>query len=203
MGFEPTRGVNLCRFSRPVPSTARPPIQPAMSTFSGLVSLPKGANWWRIAWNAAARKSAHGYCKQGHWRCCSFKLPGRTPKCSVRERRPGSSPPTRRVIPAWVTIYDLGKTTHLDYGCVRGGDFRTWAAGNYLFASYYYVRGEVKAGLECGGDTICDTTRAGEPRELPPDRPPARMSRTGRRSRSCRMATTATGATTTRRTRPG
>ena len=27
VGFEPTRGVNLCRFSRPVPSTTRPPVQ--------------------------------------------------------------------------------------------------------------------------------------------------------------------------------
>jgi hypothetical protein len=27
VGFEPTRSVNPCRFSRPVPSTARPPIQ--------------------------------------------------------------------------------------------------------------------------------------------------------------------------------
>ena len=26
-GFEPPRGVNLCRFSRPVPSTTRPPIR--------------------------------------------------------------------------------------------------------------------------------------------------------------------------------
>src|SRR5208282_2853539 len=27
VGFEPTRPVRVCRFSRPVPSTARPPIQ--------------------------------------------------------------------------------------------------------------------------------------------------------------------------------
>ena len=27
VGFEPTRSVNPCRFSRPVPSTTRPPIR--------------------------------------------------------------------------------------------------------------------------------------------------------------------------------
>jgi hypothetical protein len=32
VGFEPTRGVNPCRFSRPVPSTARPPIRAAMAS---------------------------------------------------------------------------------------------------------------------------------------------------------------------------
>jgi hypothetical protein len=58
----------------------------------------------------------------------------------------------------WITIYDLGKTQHLDYGCVNAGDFRKWQSGNYLYGSYYYVRAEVKAGPSCGGATICDTT---------------------------------------------
>jgi hypothetical protein len=58
----------------------------------------------------------------------------------------------------WITIYDLGKTQHLDYGCVNPGDFRKWQSGNYLYGSYYYVRAEVKAGPSCGGATICDTT---------------------------------------------
>jgi hypothetical protein len=58
----------------------------------------------------------------------------------------------------WITIYDLGKTQHLDYGCVNPGDFRKWQSGNYLYGSFYYVRAEVKAGPSCGGTTICDTT---------------------------------------------
>ena len=33
-----------------------------------------------------------------------------------------------------------------------------WMSGTYLYSSFYYVRGEVKAGPSCGGATICDTT---------------------------------------------
>ena len=41
----------------------------------------------------------------------------------------------------WVTIYDLGKLRHLDYGCMaKGGGVRTWTSGDYAFGSYYYVR---------------------------------------------------------------
>jgi hypothetical protein len=46
----------------------------------------------------------------------------------------------------------------MDWGCVRGGEFRKWQSGTYLYGSFYYVRGEVKAGLNCAGATICDTT---------------------------------------------
>jgi hypothetical protein len=58
----------------------------------------------------------------------------------------------------WITIYDVGKTRHLDYGCVDVGDKRSWAAGNYLYGSFYYVRAEVKEGAKCAGGTLCDTT---------------------------------------------
>ena len=59
----------------------------------------------------------------------------------------------------WVTIYDLGKTQHLDWGCVdTTNNSRSWQSGTYLYGSFYYVRGEVKAGPSCGGPTICDTT---------------------------------------------
>jgi hypothetical protein len=59
----------------------------------------------------------------------------------------------------WVTIYDLGKTRHLDYGCVaKGGGVRTWTSGGYAFGSFYYIRGEVKENADCGGRTLCDTT---------------------------------------------
>jgi hypothetical protein len=40
----------------------------------------------------------------------------------------------------WVTIYDLGKTQHMDWGCVKGGEFRKWQSGTYLYGSFYYVR---------------------------------------------------------------
>jgi hypothetical protein len=58
----------------------------------------------------------------------------------------------------WITIYDLGKTRHLDYGCVAANGFRNWQSGTYLYGSFYYVRGEVKEGPNCGGRTLCDTT---------------------------------------------
>jgi hypothetical protein len=58
----------------------------------------------------------------------------------------------------WVTIYDLGKTQHMDWGCVYAGEFRKWQSGTYIYGSFYYVRAEVKAGRECAGATICDTT---------------------------------------------
>lgn len=58
----------------------------------------------------------------------------------------------------WITIYDLAKTTHMDYGCVKPGSDRTWASGHYAFGSFYYIRGEVKEGNDCSGRTLCDTT---------------------------------------------
>jgi hypothetical protein len=42
VGFEPTRSVNPCRFSRPVPSTARPPIH--ISDFT-IVFTPIRETW--------------------------------------------------------------------------------------------------------------------------------------------------------------
>jgi hypothetical protein len=58
----------------------------------------------------------------------------------------------------WITVYDLGKLRHLDYGCMKAGSERTWTSGGYAFGSYYYVRGEVKEKADCGGRTLCDTT---------------------------------------------
>jgi len=46
----------------------------------------------------------------------------------------------------WITIYDLGKTQHLDYGWVGPHNLRAWRAGNYLCGSFYHVRYEVKNG---------------------------------------------------------
>lgn len=57
----------------------------------------------------------------------------------------------------WVTIYDLGKTTHLDYGWVEPGVVREWQAGNYLYGSFYHVRAEVKAGGPEDTPNIFDT----------------------------------------------
>jgi hypothetical protein len=62
----------------------------------------------------------------------------------------------------WVTIYDLGKTQHLDWGWVGPHDVRGWHAGGaptpqvYLCGSFYHVRAEAKDGHE-GGNTIADT----------------------------------------------
>jgi hypothetical protein len=67
----------------------------------------------------------------------------------------------------WVTIYDLGKTQHLDYGCVGPATFRRWQSGNYLYGSFYYVRAEIKAGPSCGGATVCDTTVQINPQSQP------------------------------------
>jgi hypothetical protein len=58
----------------------------------------------------------------------------------------------------WITIYDVAKTSHLDYGCVTTKQARSWRSGSYLFGSFYYVRAEVKANADCGGKTLCDTT---------------------------------------------
>lgn len=43
----------------------------------------------------------------------------------------------------WITVYDLGKTRHLDYGMVEPHDARSWRSGGYLWGSHYHVRGEV------------------------------------------------------------
>jgi hypothetical protein len=46
----------------------------------------------------------------------------------------------------WITIYDLAKTQHLDYGWVGPHDFREWKSGGYACGSFYHVRYEVKNG---------------------------------------------------------
>jgi hypothetical protein len=58
----------------------------------------------------------------------------------------------------WVTIYDLGKTRHLDYGCVAPNSDRWWESESYAYGSFYYIRAEVKEDSACGGKTLCDTT---------------------------------------------
>lgn len=39
VGFEPTKSVNPCRFSRPVPSTTRPPVRAAQSFIAVRLSM--------------------------------------------------------------------------------------------------------------------------------------------------------------------
>lgn len=46
----------------------------------------------------------------------------------------------------WVTIYDLGKTQHLDYGDVGTQGQRDWRSGNYCYGSFYHVRYEIFEG---------------------------------------------------------
>jgi hypothetical protein len=64
---------------------------------------------------------------------------------------------------AWITVYDLAKTQHLDYGLVCAVRQRRWTSGTYSWGSFYYVRAEVKNER---GDTICDTTVQVNPQVL-------------------------------------
>ena len=60
----------------------------------------------------------------------------------------------------WITIYDLGKTTHLDYGWVAPLNRRVWQSGRYNCLSWYHVRAEVKdweGGAAQDGPNISDT----------------------------------------------
>jgi hypothetical protein len=56
----------------------------------------------------------------------------------------------------WVTVYDLGHTTHLDYGWVAPCSVRVWRAGSYSCGSYYHVRAEVKP-YDVSKDNVFDT----------------------------------------------
>ncbi|HKD07044.1 MAG TPA: hypothetical protein VKB79_14165 [Bryobacteraceae bacterium] len=58
----------------------------------------------------------------------------------------------------WITIYDLGKTTHLDYGWVDARSSRAWASGSYAYGSFYHVRGEVKSNAAGSDPNIYDTS---------------------------------------------
>jgi len=58
----------------------------------------------------------------------------------------------------WVTIYDLAKTAHLDYGWVEPGHYRAWSSGNYAAGSFYHVRGEVKSDAQGNDPNIYDTS---------------------------------------------
>lgn len=55
----------------------------------------------------------------------------------------------------WITIYDLAKTKHLDWGNMDPQGSREWTSGNYSQGAYYHVRGEVKNSDGC---TIYDTS---------------------------------------------
>jgi hypothetical protein len=44
----------------------------------------------------------------------------------------------------WVTVYDLAKLRHLDYGWVDACTVREWRSGTYTCGAYYHVRAEVK-----------------------------------------------------------
>lgn len=53
----------------------------------------------------------------------------------------------------WVTIYDLAKTQHLDWGWVAPHTLREWTSGNYACGSFYHVRYEVKNGTTAAQPT--------------------------------------------------
>ena len=48
VGFEPTSDFHRCRFSRPVPSTARPPLQPFFKHLRARLNLIGFRRWNRI-----------------------------------------------------------------------------------------------------------------------------------------------------------
>lgn len=61
----------------------------------------------------------------------------------------------------WVTIYDVGKTMQLDYGCVGPNQFRTWTNALYAkspYASQFIVRAELTPDAACKQPRVCDTT---------------------------------------------
>lgn len=64
----------------------------------------------------------------------------------------------------WVTIYDTGKVTHMDWGWVAPHSDRSWSAGGgpagskYLCGFTYYARAEVKAGGPADTPNLFDTT---------------------------------------------
>src|SRR5438552_9402395 len=58
VGFEPTRPLRACRFSRPVPSTARPPIHVIRSATYAASLLQPDSTWHRIG---TARVLEHSY----------------------------------------------------------------------------------------------------------------------------------------------
>jgi hypothetical protein len=64
---------------------------------------------------------------------------------------------TMSIIPnrVWVTIYEVDKIHEKDWGWMEPGKERNWCSGNYLYGSWYWVRGEVK---DLGGlhGTIAD-----------------------------------------------
>jgi hypothetical protein len=64
----------------------------------------------------------------------------------------------------WVTVYDLGKLRHLDYGWVDACTVRVWRSGGYACGSFYYVRAEVKDYQE--QKNVSDTTVQWNPQGL-------------------------------------
>jgi hypothetical protein len=60
----------------------------------------------------------------------------------------------------WITVYDLAKTRHMDYGWLDANGRHGWNNCCYAAGSYYYVRGEVKKLGDNRSDpeTIYDTT---------------------------------------------
>jgi len=59
---------------------------------------------------------------------------------------------------AWITIYDIGKTRHMDYGMLDPGTARHWDNCCYVLGSYYHVRAEVKKLVDGKEQTIFDTS---------------------------------------------
>jgi hypothetical protein len=85
------------------------------------------------------------------------------PVLATLEARAGQSPDPETLNgygdkTVWITVYDLAKTRHLDWGCVKAGGSRRWTSGGYAFGSFYYVRGEVYDSNTCQGRKVCDTT---------------------------------------------
>ena len=80
VGFEPTKGVNPCWFSRPVPSTARPPILRRRYVYGrGVLSLPFAGRCQGVAKAGRGITDACGWCS----------IEGRSRKRQAAARRYG------------------------------------------------------------------------------------------------------------------
>ena len=58
----------------------------------------------------------------------------------------------------WVTVYDAGKTRHMDYGTVEKYERRAWNNCCYAAGSIYHVRAEVQKFIDGRDRTIFDTS---------------------------------------------
>jgi len=70
---------------------------------------------------------------------------------------------------AWITVYDAGKTRHIDYGTLDAYGSRVWTGCCYIPQFPYHVRAEVKKNVDGRERTIFDTSIQVTPRGCVPE----------------------------------